>query len=140
MMIKTANRTGWMEGPDGDGIVLNFLGRARGTVRQGQSPTLQTDGGGSSGVITMNEENLTIRKLTEKECMRLMGFDDEEIGRLQDARDERGRPLFSRTAIYQFAGNSVVVDCFEAITMEIIKDMEGGPRRDTLDAWLEGDQ
>jgi DNA (cytosine-5)-methyltransferase 1 len=88
----------------------------------------------------MNEENLTIRKLTEKECMRLMGFDDEEIGRLQDARDERGRPLFSRTAIYQFAGNSVVVDCFEAITMEIIKDMEGGPRRDTLDAWMEGEQ
>ena len=140
IQIKTANRTGWMEGTDGDGIVLNFLGRARGTVRQGQSPTLQTDGGGSSGVITMNEENLTIRKLTEKECMRLMGFDDEEIGRLQDARDERGRPLFSRTAIYQFAGNSVVVDCFEAITMEIIKDMEGGPRRDTLDAWLEGGQ
>ena len=134
MRIRTANNTGWMEGTEGDGVVLNFIGRARGTVRQGQSPTLQTDGGGSSGVIGMNEK---IRKLTEVECLRLMGFNDEEIGRLRDAKDERGRPLFSRTALYQFAGNSVVVDCFKAITEQIIKDMEGGPRRDTLDAWLE---
>ena len=46
MRIKTANSTGWMHGEDGDGIVLNFLGRARGVVRPKQSPTLQTDGGG----------------------------------------------------------------------------------------------
>lgn len=46
IQIKTANATGWMDGTDGDGIVLNFLGRARGTVRYGQSPTIQTDGGG----------------------------------------------------------------------------------------------
>lgn len=49
IQIKTANRTGWMEGDNGDGIVLNFKGRARGTVRYGQSPTLQTDGGGELG-------------------------------------------------------------------------------------------
>ena len=140
IQIKTANRTGWMEGTDGDGIVLNFLGRARGTVRYGQSPTLQTDGGGSSGVITMDNEKLTIRKLTEVECLRLMGFNDEEIGRLKEAKDAKGKPLFSRSALYQFAGNSVVVDCFEAITMQIIKDMEGGPRRDTLDAWMGADE
>lgn len=89
-------------------------------------------------MITMSEEKLTIRKLTETECLRLMGFDDEEIGRLRNATDDKGRPLFSRTALYKFAGNSVVVDCFKAITEEIIDDMERGPRRDTLDAWLEG--
>lgn len=48
MMIRTANATGYMEGNDGDGVVLN-LGRARGTVRYGQSPTLQCDGGGEFG-------------------------------------------------------------------------------------------
>ena len=77
-----------------------------------------------------------IRKLTEKECLRLMGFNDEEIDRLKDAKDEKGKPLFSRTALYQFAGNSVVVDCFMHITEEIISDMER-PRCDTLDRWLE---
>ena len=139
IQIRTANATGWMHGCPGDGIVLNFLGRARGTVRYGQSPTIQTDGGGSSGVITMDEDNLRIRKLTETECLRLMGFNDEEIGRLRSAEDPKGRPLFSRTLLYKFAGNSVVVDCYTAITEQIIKDMEGAPRRDTLDAWMEGD-
>lgn len=46
MKINTANSTGWMEGTAGDGIVLNYLGRARGTVRYGQSSTIQCDGGG----------------------------------------------------------------------------------------------
>ena len=46
MMIRTANATGYMEGRNGDGIVLNFLGRARGVVRERQSPTIQCDGGG----------------------------------------------------------------------------------------------
>jgi hypothetical protein len=46
MRIRTANSTGWMEGHPGDGIVLNYLGRARGTVRHGQSPTIQCDRGG----------------------------------------------------------------------------------------------
>lgn len=139
MMIRTANATGYMEGNDGDGVVLNYLGRARGTVRYGQSPTLQCDGGGSSGVITMTDK-LTIRKLTETECLRLMGFNDEEIKRLKDAKDDKGRPLFSRSVLYQFAGNSVVVDCYAAITNEIIKDIErdesGQPRKNTLEAWL----
>ena len=138
IMIKTANATGWMEGYPGDGVVLNFLGRARGVVRPKQSPTIQCDGGGSSGVITMTENKLTIRKLTETECLRLMGFNDEEIGRLKVATDERGKPMFSRSALYQFAGNSVVVDCYKAIQETILDDMdnEGKPRRGTLEAWL----
>ena len=79
-----------------------------------------------------------IRKLTETECMRLMGFDDEEIGRLKAAVNEKGKPMFSRSAIYQFAGNSVVVDCYKAIQETILEDMEneGRPRRGTLEAWL----
>lgn len=138
MRIRTANSTGWMEGGPGDGVVLNYLGRARGVVRYGQSPTLQCDGGGSSGVITMAEGKVTIRKLTETECLRLMGFNDEEIGRLKSAVDEKGKPLFSRSALYQFAGNSVVVDCYKAIQETILDDMEneGKPRRGTLEAWL----
>lgn len=65
----------------------------------------------------MAENEETIRKLTERECLRLMGYADEEIDRLMGN--------FSKTTLYQFAGNSVVVDCFMAITKEIIKDMEG---------------
>jgi DNA (cytosine-5)-methyltransferase 1 len=79
-----------------------------------------------------------IRKLTEVECLRLMGFDDEEIMRLKEAKDEKGKPMFSRTLLYQFAGNSVVVDCYKAIQEVILDDMEneGKPRPGTLEAWL----
>lgn len=79
-----------------------------------------------------------IRKLTERECFRLMGYTDEEFDRLSSTLDDKGNSVFGRTALYRFAGNSVVVNCFTAITEEIIKDMERGPRKDILDNWLEG--
>lgn len=84
-------------------------------------------------MITMTER---IRKLTEVECFRLMGFEDEEIDRIREAKDEKGRPLFGKTIMYEFAGNSVVVDCYAAITGEILKDMKTGVRADTLDFYM----
>lgn len=132
MQIKTNNSQGWMYGGPHDGIVLNFLGRARGTVRYAQAPTIQCDGGGSSGVITMDEK---IRKLTERECLRLMGFNDAEIHKLISAKNEKGKPIFSKTALYQFAGNSVVVDCYKHILDEILFDIEN-PNHGTLDRWF----
>lgn len=121
LKIRTANKKGWMEGHPGDGLVLNFIGRARGVARNQKSPTIQTDGGGSTGVITMDYR---IRKLTEKECLRLMGFSDPEINKLVDARNDKDKPVFSRTVLYRFAGNSVVVDCYKHIMDTIIDDME----------------
>ena len=44
-----------------------------------------------------------IRKLTERECFRLMGVDDADIDKIQDAG-------ISRTQQYKMAGNSIVVD------------------------------
>lgn len=49
MKIQNATVQGWQEAEDGDGIVLNFLGRARGRVQKGKSPTIHTDGGGDFG-------------------------------------------------------------------------------------------
>lgn len=76
----------------------------------------------------MNEEKETIRKLTERECMRLMGYTDDEIDKIIG--------VFSKSTIYQFAGNSVVVDCFAAITNEILKDMDG--KNVTLGDFIDG--
>lgn len=81
--------------------------------------------------------NDKIRKLTEKECLRLMGFNDLEIDALINARNEKDKPIFCRTELYRFAGNSVVVNCFTAILEDVIKDMNNGPRKDTLDAWVD---
>ena len=60
-------------------------------------------------VHDMNEEQeLKIRKLTPKECFRLMGFDDAD----HDVLVENG---ISNSQIYKMAGNSIVVDVLEAI-------------------------
>ena len=50
---------------------------------------------------------LRIRKLTPKECWRLMGFDDEDF--------YKAEAVNSNTQLYKQAGNSIVVDVLEAI-------------------------
>ncbi len=47
-------------------------------------------------------ETLRIRKLTPKECWRLMGFKDEDF--------EKAEKVNSNTQLYKQAGNSIVVD------------------------------
>lgn len=54
-----------------------------------------------------NMDNLRIRKLTPKECWRLMGFDDEDF--------EKAAKVNSNAQLYKQAGNSIVVPCLEGI-------------------------
>ena len=59
-----------------------------------------------------------IRKLTPKECFRLMGFKDEEFAKAEAVN--------SNTQLYKQAGNSIVVDVAEellkSISQHLIKD------------------
>ena len=55
-----------------------------------------------------NFENLRIRRITPKECFRLMGFDDRDV----DILVENG---ISNTQLYKMAGNSIVVDVLERL-------------------------
>lgn len=72
------------------------------------SPCLPGFGGGGGGKELKVLHDLRIRKLTPKECFRLMGFDDKDI----DILIENG---ISNTQLYKMAGNSIVVDVLEAI-------------------------
>lgn len=58
-------------------------------------------------------DDLKIRKLTPKECWRLMGFDDEDF--------EKASQVNSNTQLYKQAGNSIVVNVLMAIFKELIK-------------------
>lgn len=59
--------------------------------------------------ITSNDDisPLRIRKLTPKECFRLMGFDDESF--------HKAEAVNSNTQLYKQAGNSIVVDVLEEL-------------------------
>ena len=58
---------------------------------------------GNNGII----EGIRVRKLTPKECYRLMGFDDESFSRAEKK--------VSNSQLYKQAGNSIVVDVLMAI-------------------------
>ena len=57
------------------------------------------------------EQSLRIRKLTPKECWRLMGFDDEDF--------HKAEKVCSNSQLYKQAGNSIVVNVLMAIFKEL---------------------
>lgn len=54
-----------------------------------------------------------IRKLTPRECFRLMDVGDGKIDKLLNAKNEKGQQLISNSQLYKLAGNSIVVSCME---------------------------
>ena len=77
----------------------------------GLSPTLTTNKGEGNKILS----NLRIRKLTPKECFRLMGFSDENFGAAEK--------MVSNSQLYKQAGNSIVVDVLYYILVELYKAM-----------------
>lgn len=66
---------------------------------------------GATGVTN----GIAIRKLTPKECFRLMGFSDENF--------EAAEKMVSNSQLYKQAGNSIVVDVLYYILVELYKAM-----------------
>ena len=64
------------------------------------SPSLRSERQGLK--VAAGDQRLRIRKLTPKECWRLMGFDDSDF--------EKAEKVNSNTQLYKQAGNSIVVD------------------------------
>lgn len=112
----------------------------------GCSPTLTTrpEGFKTAVLCVVNQENntteqistqdikssLRIRKLTPKECWRLMDFTDEEF----EAAEKAG---VSKTQLYKQAGNSIVVSCLAHIFRELLKGTEYEPEEGFKTDWLE---
>ena len=107
--IKTANKKGYDLATNGDGVDLQYPNSTtrRGRVGHGISKTLMC--GDLMGVV----ENYTIRKLTPRECYKLMGFDDEDFDKVK----AKG---MSNAQLYKQAGNSIVVDVLYYILKELL--------------------
>ena len=80
----------------------------------GLAPTLTTNKG-EGNKIAVRENSIRIRKLTPKECFRLMGFSDENF--------EAAEKMVSNSQLYKQAGNSIVVDVLYYILVELYKAM-----------------
>ncbi len=62
----------------------------------------------------MDKKKLRIRRLTPRECFRLMDFDDEDFDKVKD--------INSNSQLYRQAGNSIVVKCLEEIFKNLFFD------------------
>lgn len=105
VQVKVATKQGYEEAERGDFVNITYPGSKtkRGRVGKGIAHTLTC--GDGNAVIT---ENIRIRKLTPRECLRLMGWKDEQIDKIQAAK-------VSGTQQYRQAGNGIVVQVLEAI-------------------------
>lgn len=66
-----------------------------------------------------------VRKLTQKECWRLMGFEDQDFEKAKSAMNENiynGKDR-SGSQLYKQAGNSIVVDVLSAIMRNLYTAM-----------------
>lgn len=78
----------------------------------GISPTITTRPEGFKTAISV-VDNFRIRKLTPKECWRLMGCTDEDF--------EKAQEVNSNSQLYKQAGNAIVVDVLEGIFRQLFK-------------------
>lgn len=74
--------------------------------------------GTSNTITTVQKDNYVatpyrVRKLTPKECWRLMGFDDTDFAKAEKVN--------SKTQLYKQAGNSIVVDVLQAVLGNLLK-------------------
>ena len=113
--VTEATKKGFAEATIGDSINIAYpnSNTRRGRVCEGKANTLSTSP--QQAVITedSNMDNIRIRKLTPRECWRLMGFDDEDFN--------KARAVNSDTQLYKQAGNSIVVNVLEAIMGNMFK-------------------
>ena len=114
--IPQATKQGYIECEIGGVADLSYPNSKtrRGRVQENGtiSPTITAT---ETGICKI-ESPIRIRKLTPKECFRLMGFSDKDF----DAAKNVG---VSNSQLYKQAGNSIVVDVLYYIYVELYKAM-----------------
>lgn len=78
--------------------------------KDGTVGTLTTDGSSPKHNNRVIEPNCRVRKLTPKECFRLMGVKDEDYEKIKQ----------SDSSLYHLAGDSIVTTCLMALFAEMV--------------------
>lgn len=113
VIVPEATKKGYAIAHIGDGIYTNRVQYKRGVVQRDAVPTLKTSSNDLAVVVADSKELISIRRLTPRECFRLMGWKDEDISRAFESG-------VSDTQLYKMAGNSIVVNCLT----EILKNLK----------------
>ena len=109
LLIKEATKKGYKEAQPGDSVDLGYAGSNTRRGRVGRDIAHTIDTGSSTQGIVMKGGR--IRRLMPRECLRLQGFEDQQIDRIL--------AINSDAQAYKQAGNSVTVNVIEAIGRRI---------------------
>lgn len=127
--IKTTEGTRETDTYIKEPVIMGYSRDGKGKVvsrhLKGESNTIVTSNRSRTGTTAQYvvEPSFRIRKLTPRECFRLMGVTDADIDRIQQA-------AISKTQQYKLAGNSIVVDVLYHIFRKLFIEKER--ERDTL--------
>jgi DNA (cytosine-5)-methyltransferase 1 len=117
--IPEDTNLGYALAHEGDGVYINRPEQKRGVVQNQMIQTIKTSSNDIGVVVAgqfqlkeINNKNLRIRKLTPKECYRLMGFSDQAFDLAQANQ--------SNSTLYHQAGDSIVVNVLMAIFKELL--------------------
>ena len=112
VIVPQNTKQGYAIAHVGDGIYTNRADSKRGVVQRESIPTLKTSNKDIAVVVGDPIDLISIRRLTPRECWRLMGWSDDDI-------DKAFKANVSETQLYKMAGNSIIVNCLEAIFKNI---------------------
>lgn len=92
-----------------ENVIIGGMQKNQAVKIDGICTCLTSSMGTGGGYVPMHNytNDLRIRKLTPKECFRLMGFEDADF--------EKAQQVNSNTQLYKQAGNSIVVPVIEYI-------------------------
>lgn len=107
IIVPEATKKGYAIAEKGDSIDIAYINqnKRRARVDKERAHTITT----SPQIGTLTDHG--VRKLTPRECFRLMGFSDSDF--------EKAQAVCSDTQLYKQAGNSIVVNVLEAIIKNI---------------------
>ena len=112
IIVPEATKKGYAVAEKGDSIDIAYINqnkrRARVDKERAHTITISTQ----IGMLTEHG----VRKLTPRECWRLMGFTDSDF--------DKAHEVCSDTQLYKQAGNSIVVQVLEGILKKLV-EMEG---------------
>ena len=109
IIVPEATKKGYAVAEKGDSIDIAYINqnKRRARVDKERSHTITT----SPQIGTLTDHG--VRKLTPRECWRLMGFTDSDF--------DKARAVCSDTQLYKQAGNSIVVQVLEGILKNLIE-------------------
>ena len=112
IVVPEATKKGYAIAEQGDSIDIAYINqnKRRARVDKERAHTITT----SPQIGTLTDHG--VRKLTPRECFRLMGFSDGDF--------DKAQAICSDTQLYKQAGNSIVVQVLEGILKNLIEEVE----------------